>query len=105
VSTAENLEGMLEQGNDNALLRFALGSEYLKTGALDKAVEHLGVAVTIDPDYSAAWKMLGNAQAAAGMNAAATETYRKGIEVANRCGDRQSAKEMDVFLRRLEKAR
>ncbi|MFL2546517.1 MAG: tetratricopeptide repeat protein [Candidatus Rariloculaceae bacterium] len=103
MSTADNLEGMLEHGNDNALLRFALGTEYLKTGELDKAVQHLSVAVTIDPDYSAAWKMLGKAQAAAGLTAAAAEAYRRGIEVADRCGDRQSAKEMEVFLRRLEK--
>ena len=104
VSAADNLEGILARGDDNALLRFALGAEYLKAGALDKAVQHLGVAVTIDPDYSAAWKLLGKAQAGAGLTAAASETYLKGIEVATRCGDRRSAKEMEVFLKRLEKS-
>ena len=104
MHAAENLEAMLARGEDNALLRFALGSEYLKVGAVDQAVEHLGVAVDIDPDYSAAWKLLGKAQAEAGLTAAATETYRQGIAVATRRGDRQSANEMEVFLKRLEKS-
>ena len=103
MGAIDNLEGILARGDDNALLRFALGSEYLRTGALDKAVQHLAVAVKIDPDYSAAWKLLGKAQAEAGLAAAAGETYRTGIEVATRRGDRQSVKEMEVFLKRLEK--
>ncbi len=95
---------MLARGEDGAMMRFALGSEYLKAGFLDKAVDHLGVAVDLDPDYSAAWKLLGTAQAEAGLNSPAIETFRKGIAVATRCGDQQAAREMQVFLRRLEKS-
>ncbi len=94
---------MLSRGEDNATMRFALGSAYLNAGSLDKAVGHLGVAVTLDPDYSAAWKLLGKAQTEAGLPAAAIETYRRGIEVATRRGDRQAVREMRVFLQRLEK--
>ncbi|MFL2553535.1 MAG: tetratricopeptide repeat protein [Candidatus Rariloculaceae bacterium] len=103
MSAVENLEKILACGEDNALLRFALGAEYLKAGELDKAIQHLGIAVTIDPDYSAAWKLLGKGQGEAGLAEVARETYRKGIEAATRRGDRQSAKEMEVFLKRLEK--
>ena len=104
MGATDNLEALLARGDDNAPLRFALGSEYLKAGALDKAVQHLGAAVRIDPEYSAAWKLLGKAQAEAGLAAAASETYRRGIEVASQRGDRQSVKEMQVFLKRLEKS-
>lgn len=93
---------MLGRGEDNATMRFALGSEYLKTGVLDKAVGHLSVAVSLDPDYSAAWKLLAKAQTEAGLSAAAIDSYRQGIEVATRGGDRQAAREMRVFLQRLE---
>ncbi len=94
---------MLARGEDNATMRFALGSAYLKAGSFDKAVGHLSVAVNLDPDYSAAWKMLGKAQTAAGLPDAAIETYRRGIEVATRRGDRQAVREMQVFVQRLEK--
>ncbi len=103
MELTENLEAMLARGEDNATMRFALGSAYLNAGSLDKAVGHLGVAVTLDPDYSAAWKLLGKAQTEAGLPAAAIEAYRRGIEVATRRGDRQAVREMQVFLKRLEK--
>jgi Tfp pilus assembly protein PilF len=85
-------------------MRFALGLEYLKAGVLDKAVGHLSVAVNLDPDYSAAWKLLGKAQTEAGLPAAAIDAYRRGIEVATARGDQQAVREMRVFLKRLEKS-
>ncbi len=94
---------MLARGDDNATMRFALGSAYLNAGNWDQAVGHLSVAVNLDPDYSAAWKLLGKAQTEAGLPAAAIKTYRRGIEVATRRGDRQAVREMQVFVRRLEK--
>ena len=104
MSQTANLEAILARGEDNATMRFALGSEYLKAGVLDKAVGHLSVAVNLDPDYSAAWKLLGKAQTEAGLPAAAIDTYRRGIEVATEQGDQQAVREMCVFLTRLEKA-
>jgi hypothetical protein len=52
----------------------------------------------------AAWKLYGKALTEAGESGAAIEAYRQGIAVAERRGDRQAAKEMAVFLRRLEKS-
>ena len=103
MELTKNLEAMLAGGEDNATMRFALGSAYLQAKAYDKAVEHLSVAVELDRDYSAAWKLLGKAQTAAGLRAAAIETYRRGIEVATRRGDRQAVREMQVFAQRLDK--
>ena len=60
--------------------------------------------MALDPGYSAAWKLLGKAAAAAGDAAAAIAAYRAGIEAAERKGDKQAVKEMRVFLRRLERA-
>lgn len=99
----QNLEKMLAAGKDNALLRFSLGSEYLKLGDAQTAAGHLRAAVTHDPKYSAAWKLLGKALAEAGQLQAALEAYRKGIDVAEEKGDKQAAKEMTVFARRIEK--
>ena len=98
-----NLLRLLESGRDNALLRFSLGNEYLKSGEAARAVEHLEVALKHDPAYSAAWKLLGRALEASGKLPEALAAYREGITVAERKGDKQAAKEMSVFARRIER--
>lgn len=100
----ERFEALLAQGKDGALLRFSLGSQYLKDGDPARAAEHLRAAVAQDAGYSAAWKLLGKALAESGRPQEAIEAYRAGIEAAERKGDKQAAREMAVFLRRLEKA-
>ncbi|HKW37861.1 MAG TPA: tetratricopeptide repeat protein [Burkholderiales bacterium] len=99
-----NLLKLVGTPRDGALLRFSLGSEYLKRADFGSAVVHLGAAVEKDPGYSAAWKLLGNALAGGGRDEEALATFRKGIAVAEKKGDKQAAKEMTVFARRLEKA-
>jgi Tfp pilus assembly protein PilF len=98
-----NLEKMLGTPRDGALLRYSLGNEFLKAGELKRAVEHLREAVARDARYSAAWKALGKALEAAGIQSEALEAYRHGIEAAREKGDRQAEKEMSVFARRIEK--
>ena len=103
MADIEALEKMLAAGRDSALLRFSLGGEYLKRGEYAKASAHLQQAVMFDPQYSAAWKLLGRAAAANREIDLAREAYNKGIASAELKGDKQAAKEMRVFLRRLEK--
>jgi len=104
TSQIANLLKLLGTPRDGALLRFSLGSEYLKSADFEAAVAHLRAAVEKDPGYSAAWKLLGRALAESGRTDEALSAYRKGIEVAEKRGDKQAAKEMTVFARRLEKA-
>ena len=61
-----------------------------------------GAAVQHDPGYSAAWKILGKALTEIGDNEAAGAAYQKGIKIAEVKGDIQAAKEMKVFLKRLQ---
>jgi len=98
-----NLEKLLAAGKETALLRFSLGNEYLKAGQPAVAAGHLRRAVELDQEYSAAWKLLGKALAEAGQSSEALTAYRQGIEVAQRKGDKQAAKEMAVFAARIEK--
>ena len=98
------LEALLASGKDSALLRFGLGMHYLKAGAAARAAEHLKSAVAQDPGYSAAWKLLGKALEGEGQPGAAMEAYRSGIAAAEKKGDKQAAREMGVFLKRLERA-
>lgn len=101
MSRAAALEALLAKGQDNALLRYSLGNEYLNGGDAAAAVAHLKSAVGHDPDYSAAWKLLGKAHAALGERPAARQAWEHGITAAARKGDKQAEKEMRVFLRRL----
>lgn len=103
MDAIERFEGLLARGRDDALLRYSLGNEYLKRDEPARAAEHLRHAVTHDPRYSAAWKLLGRALAQAGALAEALEAYRQGSAVAEARGDVQAAKEMKVFARRIEK--
>jgi Tfp pilus assembly protein PilF len=100
----EKLEAMLAGGQDSASLRFALANHYLREDDPAKAVGHAEVAVALDPDYSAAWRVLGQAQVKAGRTMDAVQSFERGIEVAKQSGDRQVEKEMQVFLRRLKKS-
>ena len=99
----ENLLNMLAAGQDNPLLRYTLGTDFLKDGQAGEAVVHLRRAVELDPGYSAAWKVLGKGLAATGDHPAAMAAFEQGIAVAEQRGDIQAAKEMRVFRRRSEK--
>ncbi len=99
----ERLERLLAGGKDNALLRFSLGSEYLKSGNAASACAHLARALEHDPGYSAAWKLYGKALADNGQAGEALDAYRRGIQTAETKGDKQAAKEMHVFSKRLER--
>jgi len=98
-----NLQKLVGTARDGALLRFSLGNEYLKAGDADNARLQLAEAVARDPAYSAAWKLLGKALTELGQLQAALDAYRQGISVAETKGDKQAAKEMTVFARRIEK--
>ena len=103
MAVVDNLEALLAKGTDNALLRFGLANEYLKLGQSEQAIGHLRKALAHDPKYSAAWKRLGKALADTGRTDEAIAAYESGVRVAEEKEDVQAAKEMRVFLKRLQK--
>ena len=98
-----NLLKLVDTPRDGALLRFSIGMEYLKAGDVAQAIAQLREAVARDPSHSAAWKALGKSLAESGELQEALAAYRSGMAVAEKRGDRQAVKEMQVFARRLEK--
>jgi uncharacterized protein HemY len=95
------LEKMLEQGQDNALLRYTLGSIYLKEKSFEAAVEHLQRALELNGQHSASWKLYAKALSELGRKDEAIAAYDNGIAVAEAKGDVQAVKEMRVFRKRL----
>ena len=104
MSALDNFLRMLDAGKEGALLRYSLGNEFAKAGDTANAALHLRRAVVLDPEYTAAWKLLGRMLADSGQASEALEAYAEGIAVAGRRGDKQAQKEMQVFARRLTRA-
>jgi predicted Zn-dependent protease len=103
VAIIANFEKLLGGPRDGALLRYSLGNEHLKAGDTEQAIRHLREALARDAAYSVAWKLLGKALSENGQLADALTAYSQGIAVAESKGDRQAAKEMAVFARRLRR--
>ena len=99
----ETLQKMLAQGMDNPMLRFGLGKGFLDAGDAPQAAVHLQRCVEQDPKYSAAWKLLGKALQASGDPDGARRAWEHGLLAAQAHGDKQAEREMDVFLRKLNK--
>lgn len=104
TTLVDRLEAMLEKGHDGAQLRFGLANAYASAQNYESAAKHASVAVTLDPDYSAAWRLLGQTQARMGHLTDARNAYARGLDAATRRGDMQLVKEITVFLARLDRS-
>ena len=100
----ERLERMLEAGRDDAMLRFGLGSALFNAGRLEEAAGHLEKCIEQDPDYSAAYKLLGRAWFQLGRHDQAVAVFEAGLPVAAAKGDKQSGREMEVFMKKARNA-
>jgi uncharacterized protein HemY len=101
MNIAANLEKLLSKGRDDAMLRFGLGSAYFNDGEFGKAATHLEACIAQDNTYSAAYKLLGKALLKLGENARAQAVFAEGLPIAVQQGDKQSEKEMTVFLAKI----
>lgn len=97
------LEKLLDDGRDDALLRFTLGSICLQEADAETALVHLQRAIELDPTYSAAWKLRGAAMLKLTRIEEAQRIWTEGRAVAQQKGDLQVAREITVFLKRLDK--
>ena len=103
-SPLEAFEEMAVKAPENVMVRYSLGREYLKAKRYAEAERELRKALSLKPDYSAAYRELGKSLVGLQRLEEAREVYTKGAEVACEQGDLQTQREIEVFLRRLEKA-
>ena len=99
-----NLEALLTKGGDNAVLRLALASRYLDAGDAPAAVAPCRSCRAARSGVLGRLESPRRRVAAAGRHADALAAYERGIEVAEKRGDQQAAKEMRVFSSRLKRA-
>lgn len=100
----EQLRRIAELEPDDVVAQYGLGRALLRAGRFQEAARALSRALALDPEYSAAHRDLGRAELEGGDAERAIETLRRGIAVARRRGDLQTVREMEVFLRRAERA-
>jgi uncharacterized protein HemY len=100
---AQMFSKLLQKDPDNPMILCSLGIELFKEGRYSEAREHLRRAIQNKPDYSVAYRMLGRTHYELHENSEARRVFAKGREVARENGDLQTVREIDVFLRRLDK--
>jgi len=89
---------------DDPVVRIGLATAYLEAGQAEDAIREFAETIRLKPDYTAAHRGLGRALEKAGRREEARAAYLRGIEVGHATGDLQTIKEMEVFLKRLDRA-
>jgi tetratricopeptide (TPR) repeat protein len=102
-SQLETFEDLAAKAPENVVVRYSLGREYLKACRYAEAERELREALRLKPDYSAAYRELGKSLVGLERPDEAQEIFKRGIDIACEKGDLQTRREIEVFLRRLEK--
>jgi Flp pilus assembly protein TadD len=99
----EQLRTIAEREPDDDLAQYGFGKACLDHGLLEEAIDALTRATEINRGYSAAFRDLGRALAEAGRLQDAVRTLQSGIAVAQKQGDLQTVREMEVFVKRAKR--
>jgi predicted Zn-dependent protease len=89
---------MVKQQPLDAMIWYGLASEYVKAERWDEASDALQTVVRINPDYTAAYQMLGTALLSQGQKEEARRAWGQGIEVARRTGAWKAQQHMEGLL-------
>ena len=94
---------LLEKDPNNPMILYSLGNELFKEQRYSEAKVYLSRALENKRDYSVAYRALGRVLSELGEDIEARAVFAEGREVAERNGDLQTVREIDVFVRRLER--
>ena len=97
-SKIEVFTAMLAEQPDNALIWYGLASEQYKLENWVEAAKALRRVVSLNPDYTAAYQMLGTVLTNAGDVDGAQQAWRNGIEAADRTGAWKAGQHMRALL-------
>lgn len=89
---------MVKQQPLDAMIWYGLASEYVKAERWSEAADALQTVVRINPDYTAAYQMLGTAWMSQGQKEEARRVWEQGIEVARRTGAWKAQQHMEGLL-------
>lgn len=101
-SRIEVFETMLRDQPDDAMIWYGLASEYSKLARWGEAANALENVVRLNPNYTAAYQMLGTALMNEGKRDQARNAWAKGIEVATSTGAWKARQHMEGLLAETE---
>jgi predicted Zn-dependent protease len=97
-SKIEVFTAMLKDQPENAMIWYGLASEHFKVEDWAEAAKSLRQVVSLNPDYTAAYQMLGTVLAKMDDVAGAQQAWRDGIEAAGRTGAWKAGQHMQALL-------
>jgi predicted Zn-dependent protease len=89
---------ILEQDPTNAFARYGLAMEYSQTGDIAKALAEFQTLATQHPDYVPGYQMAGQLLLRQGDTEAARSVLTKGLDAAQRVGNRHAESEIGALL-------
>lgn len=95
----EQFKQMSEADPENELGHFSLGKAYLEAERFSEAITPLARAVELNPRFSKAYQLLGEAYVRAGQRDKAIEIVTRGVTVAVKQGDHMPRDAMAGMLR------
>ena len=98
----EAFQEMVKENPDEALVWYGLASEYTKLERWPEAADALRNVVRCNPDYTAAYQMLGTALMSQGLAGEARTAWTEGIAAATRTGAWKAGKHMEGLLAQAE---
>jgi cytochrome c-type biogenesis protein CcmH/NrfG len=97
-SRIDAFEAMIKDMPTDAMVWYGLASEYFKLERWTDAAEALRNVVRFNPNYTAAYQMLGTALMNKGEAGEAQRAWSEGIEVATRTGAWKARQHMEGLL-------
>jgi predicted Zn-dependent protease len=92
-------KSMVEADPENAMIWYGLASEYSKLDCWKEAEDALNSVVRINPDYTAAYQMLGTALLNQGKLAEARAVWNEGLSAADRTGAWKARQHLEGLLK------
>lgn len=89
---------MAKQQPNDEMIWYGLATELIKLERWTEAIEALRMVISLKPDYTAAFQMLGTALFSLGQIVEARRIWTEGIEVANRTGAWKARQHMEGLL-------
>ena len=97
-SKIEIFTAMLAEQPENAMIWYGLASEQYKLENWAEAAKSLRQVVSLNPNYTAAYQMLGTVLLNTDDRAGAQEAWRNGVEAARRTGAWKAGEHMQTLL-------